>query len=400
YSTMAEAVADLGFVLCGMPSKATSRISPTPVSDPREPTEREPTEREPTEREPTEREPTEREPTEREPIKREPIKREPTEREPIKREPIKREPIKREPIKREPIKREPIKREPTKREPIKREPQVEAAPAISFPEDIQPLADTLDRAGLFSPEELVDFLETMDRAHRPTTARGLAQTLVSAELLTGYQTAWLLRGEERQLFFGDHLVHDKIAGCEHSELFLAEHRESHSWRALKTFTNSKIQSPEDERRLQADLEAASRVEHPSLARIHGGGIHQGMPYAAYDFIEGTDLERLVKRDGPLPFAKAMEFLIQAADGLSAAHRGKLFHWNLKPSQLLLGEDGRIRIADWGVARFSPAVPRIERALTQSMIWRTELFPAVDFAAPERSLDPRSADARADVYSLG
>jgi len=114
-----------------------------------------------------------------------------------------------------------------------------------------------------------------------------------------------------------------------------------------------------------------------------------------EYVEGTTLSRLVHEKGPLPVGQACNYIRQAADALQHAHEHGLVHRDLKPSNLLLTPDGQVKMLDLGLARLREEPPPGDEVTTVGRMLGTP-----DYMAPEQATDPRRADVRSDLYSLG
>jgi hypothetical protein len=148
-------------------------------------------------------------------------------------------------------------------------------------------------------------------------------------------------------------------------------------------------------RFSRELAAAGRLDHPHVARALDCGECDGRPFLVMEYIEGTDLARLIGAAGPLPVADACELARQAAIALHHVHTSGLIHRDVKPSNLMLTPDGRLKVLDLGLARFhGPRGPG--EALTEV----GQILGTADYLAPEQVSNPRGVDARADLYALG
>jgi hypothetical protein len=148
-------------------------------------------------------------------------------------------------------------------------------------------------------------------------------------------------------------------------------------------------------RFARELAAAGRLDHPHIARALDCGESDGRLFLVMEYVEGLDLDRLIGAAGPLPVADACELARQAAVALHHVHGCGLVHRDVKPSNLMVTPDGRLKLLDLGLARFHGAAGPGE-ALTEF----GQVLGTVDYLAPEQLSDPRRVDGRADLYALG
>jgi tRNA A-37 threonylcarbamoyl transferase component Bud32 len=102
-------------------------------------------------------------------------------------------------------------------------------------------------------------------------------------------------------------------------------------------------------RFRDEVRALSRLAHPNLARVYDAGADRGRPFVAREYVEGTDLDCLVRATGPLPAARACDYVRQAALALDYLHSAGVAHRDVKPQNLLLTPGGQVKVADFGLA---------------------------------------------------
>jgi len=163
---------------------------------------------------------------------------------------------------------------------------------------------------------------------------------------------------------------------------------------LGTDVAVKLMRPDrvDPVRFAVEAQLAARVRHEHVVAIHDAGSDQGRFYLVLEHLPGPDLQRFVQHVGPLGWRKAVDLIIQAACGLGAAHAAGIVHRDVKPGNLILDGGGRVKVADLGLARLLG--DRDPSTVTGDVLGTP------GYMAPEQAFDPRSVDARADVYGLG
>ncbi len=157
--------------------------------------------------------------------------------------------------------------------------------------------------------------------------------------------------------------------------------------ALKLLT--RIDSREDTRRFEREREILARLEHPGIARLLDGGVHQQRPYAVLEFVDGVGITQFA---ASLGLRHRIRLLLQVCDAVAAAHRSFIVHRDLKPGNVLVKSDGQIKLLDFGIAKLTGAVD-VRTDLTQVLA----LSP--DYCAPEQ-LENGAITTATDVYALG
>jgi Tol biopolymer transport system component len=169
--------------------------------------------------------------------------------------------------------------------------------------------------------------------------------------------------------------------------------------AIKLLDFEAARNPERLRLFEQEARAASAVNHPAIVGVHDVGREGDVPYVVLELVEGETLQRRLLR-GRLPQRRAIEVAVQIAQGLAAAHARGVLHNDLKPANIILTRDGRVKILDFGLAGLrggggtADPLPAEDRAtVTQA------LFGTPGYIAPER-IEGAPPDARSDLFSLG
>lgn len=160
--------------------------------------------------------------------------------------------------------------------------------------------------------------------------------------------------------------------------------------AIKLIADDRAEDPAFRDRFEREAQLTAAIDHPNVIPVYAAGEIDGQLYLATRYVDGTDLQESLRRDGPLAPARAAEVVAQVADALDAAHAAGLVHRDVKPANVLLS--GRhVYLSDFGLTRAVEA----EAHLTDT----DERLGTVDFMSPEQLRGMRT-DARSDVYALG
>jgi predicted Ser/Thr protein kinase len=119
--------------------------------------------------------------------------------------------------------------------------------------------------------------------------------------------------------------------------------------ALKVLLGSLARNPIMVKSFQREAQAAAPLRHPNIVRIYNAGVEHGTPYIAMEYIEGEPLDRFLRRKGRMPWQTALFVGEQVANALACAHENGIIHRDVKPGNILLDKDGRIRLTDFGIA---------------------------------------------------
>jgi serine/threonine protein kinase len=179
-------------------------------------------------------------------------------------------------------------------------------------------------------------------------------------------------------------------------VYQAEHRLMDRPVALKVIRGELLSNPALIERFRREVKSAARLgSHPNIVAAYDAEQSGETHMLVMEFIEGTDLGRLVDRRGPLPVGEACEYVRQAAQGLQHAFEDGMVHRDIKPQNLMRTTRGQVKILDFGLSRFASEVGSHAGVTAEGMI-----LGSADYIAPEQIDDPHAADIRADIYSLG
>ena len=193
-----------------------------------------------------------------------------------------------------------------------------------------------------------------------------------------------------------------------SLLFKAEHCRMKRTVALKIIHPQLVSSESAIERFHREVQAAARLDHRNIVTAHDADQAGDVHFLVMEFVQGTDLAKVVKKRGPLPVDDACAYVRQAALGLQHARENGMVHRDIKPQNLMLTSAGHVKIVDFGLASFAcEAVPisNVEAQLS-SEVAKTDIthtgiwIGTPDYMAPEMARNPHTADIRADIYSLG
>src|SRR5262249_47178851 len=220
---------------------------------------------------------------------------------------------------------------------------------------------------------------------------------------TRFQAERLLAGRTDGFVMGQYRILEEIGRGGMGRVYKAQHMTMHRTVALKVLAAAMTRTARARQLFQREVRAAARLVHPNIVTAFDANQLDDRLYLVMEFVDGPNLQALVRKRGPLPVNQACEFIRQAALGLQHAHEMDMVHRDVKPSNLLVQRaPGRptdappvfqVKILDFGLARLvEPGAADADRGGT--------VMGTPDFLAPEQARSMSQADHRADIYSLG
>lgn len=170
--------------------------------------------------------------------------------------------------------------------------------------------------------------------------------------------------------------------------------------AVKILPSFVARDPDRLLRFQQEAQAAAALDHPNILAVHRFGVFEGAPYLVSELLIGESLRQTLQR-GPLPVRKAVDYAVQIAHGLSAAHEKNIVHRDLKPENLFVTKDGRVKILDFGLAKLirgpsesDPNAPTAPALTDPGLVVGT-----AGYMSPEQ-VRGHAVDHRTDIFAFG
>lgn len=229
----------------------------------------------------------------------------------------------------------------------------------------------------------------------PENPKKLAALFVKEDLLTDWQNEKLLTGKYKGFFLGKYKLLGHIGTGGMSSVYLAEHMRMGDKRAIKVLPKSRVRDATYLARFQLEAKAIASLSHPNIVLAYDIDNEDDVHYIVMEYVDGDDLQQLVKRDGALDFSTAANLIAQAARGLEHAHSKGVIHRDVKPANLLIDQKGVVRLLDMGLALVSAGD---DESLTVAN--NENVLGTADYLAPEQALNSHEVDHRADIYGLG
>ncbi|HET8528804.1 MAG TPA: Stk1 family PASTA domain-containing Ser/Thr kinase [Gaiellaceae bacterium] len=191
------------------------------------------------------------------------------------------------------------------------------------------------------------------------------------------------------LFDGRYTVVRKLGAGGMANVYLAEDQELGRRVAIKILNERHANDEQFVERFRREAKNAAALSHPNIVSIYDRGEAEGTYYIAMEYIDGRSLKELVVTRGPAPLTVAVEYARQILSALRFAHRHGIVHRDIKPHNVLVDAEGRVKVTDFGIAR----------AGTSQMTEAGSIVGTAQYLSPEQARGT-NVDQRSDVYSLG
>ncbi len=236
----------------------------------------------------------------------------------------------------------------------------------------------------------IDPNQTQDLQATQSTSPNTQEGTLGFELSPSVQTA-IADGAQ----LGPYLIESKLGEGGMGAVYKARHTKLDKIVALKVLPQQFTQKADSVARFEREMKAIGKLDHPQIVRAMDAGEINGTHYLAMEYVDGTDMQALVRSKGPMSIANACKAIRQAAQALAAAHNEGLVHRDIKPANLLVAKSGQIKILDLGLALLGDDSDE-NTELTRA----GQTFGTPDYMAPEQWENVHGSDGRVDLYALG
>jgi eukaryotic-like serine/threonine-protein kinase len=263
------------------------------------------------------------------------------------------------------------------------------------PEAVPPdFLDLIRRSGVLSDRQFEDVGARVRAGEYPTGTRALADRLVAERILTEFQADRLLKGKTHGLIVGRYVILDRLGQGGRGRVYKAQHRLMGRLAALKVIAPQIASRASSIARFYREMRLIGRLDHPNVIRAFDADQIGELLYIVMEYVTGRSLDHVMNERGPLPAREVIDYMAQAALGLAHAHERGIVHRDVKPPNLLLSEEGQIKVLDLGLSALMEADNAATFATAAGQIVGT-----VHYMSPEQAV-ALNLDGRSDLFSLG
>jgi serine/threonine-protein kinase len=263
--------------------------------------------------------------------------------------------------------------------------------ADGVPLDLLPV---IRSSGVLGERQLAEIKTKVLQGDYPLDASELAERLVRDNILTAFQAKRFLTNRPQGLVVGRYIILDRIGSGSMGRVYRAHHAMMDRIVALKIIAPEIASNERVVARFQREMKLVGRLDHPNVVRAFDADQINRVLYIVMEYVTGLSLGERLKKKGPISPAEMIDYAVQAAQGLAHAHEQGIVHRDIKPTNMLLTDDRRIKILDLGLGVLMEADSAATFATADGIAVGT-----VDYMSPEQACG-REVDGRSDLYGLG
>jgi serine/threonine protein kinase len=259
------------------------------------------------------------------------------------------------------------------------------------------LVELIRKSGVVESKRLDAYLDQLNATGSlPPEPAKLASVMIRDGMITNFQAEQFLLGKWRRFTIGKYKVLEKLGSGGMGSVYLCEHRLMRRRVAVKILPTAKAEDPAALERFYREARAVAALDHPNIVRAYDSDQDDKLHFLVMEYVDGSNLQEMMKKTGPLDPVRAAHYVRQAALGLQHAHEAAgLVHRDIKPGNILVDRNGIVKILDMGLARF---FHEEEDSITRK--YDESVLGTADYLAPEQAINSHDVDIRADIYSLG
>ncbi|MDR0390302.1 MAG: serine/threonine protein kinase [Planctomycetaceae bacterium] len=194
---------------------------------------------------------------------------------------------------------------------------------------------------------------------------------------------------------GHFMVKNYIGGGGMGRVYLATDTLLDRNVAVKVLPQQRANDQSTVARFMNEAKSAARLNHEHIAQIYFAGAQDGVPFIVFEYVEGVNIRKLINESGVLQLPQALNYMLQITHALAHAAENGVIHRDVKPSNILITREGKAKLIDMGLARLLNPSDGMGDLTASGVTLGT-----FDYISPEQARDPRNADIRSDIYSLG
>ncbi|SFG72228.1 serine/threonine protein kinase [Lachnospiraceae bacterium C7] len=183
-------------------------------------------------------------------------------------------------------------------------------------------------------------------------------------------------------------INEKIGAGGMSDVYKAKDHVLDRYVAIKVLKTEFSEDMNFVAKFRTEAQSAASLEHPNIVNIYDVGSENGLHYIVMEYVEGITLKTYIEKKGQLAFKEAVSIAIQISKGIEAAHNKEITHRDIKPQNIIISTEGKVKVTDFGIAR----------AASSNTI-SADVMGSVHYASPEQARNG-FVDSRSDIYSLG
>ena len=251
--------------------------------------------------------------------------------------------------------------------------------------------DLVHKSGVVDDKRLDAHVQRLKNAGLlPPEASKTAGVLIRDGFLTHFQADNIMQGRWRRFTIGKYKVLEKIGSGGMGQVYLCEHKLMRRRVAVKVLPTAKAEDDAARDRFYREARAVAALDHPNIVHAYDIDQDEKLHFLVMEYVDGANLQEIVKRSGPMDIGRACHYIRQAALGLEHAHQqANLVHRDIKPGNILVDRSGVVKILDMGLARFFDDEDDI---LTKK--YDENILGTADYLAPEQP-----SIATASIFAL-